>query len=233
MWGGGGDLIIMTAVGVAAALLFLGLVFTRRHLSQHRCVLLHAPAPSVWRRIEDFPLLLAEHGRGRVMGAYGQHAFVKGDPGRNGSVWRSRGSWAGEDYWVDVELVRVEAGKEIVIRLVRDALNTHRALRGHIARLTLKPNGSGTSKLTWDLQARFRPLRLLWQRHFDRVGLNARLLDICLRSVKVDIDNSDIGAGDQAGNSAPRIDRNDDEASRAVVDSSPVTDSDRPPLHLC
>jgi len=207
-------------------------MFTRRSLSLHRSVLLHSPAPSAWRSIENFPQLLAEHGRGRSLGAFGQHEFVKGDLHSNGSVWRTRGIWAGEEYWADAELVRVEAGKEIVIRLLRDSLNTHRALRGHIARLTLQPNGSGISKLTWDLQARLRPTRLLWQRHCDRAGLHARLLDICLRSLKVEIDNRTGDPDAHAGDTTRRADGDKDESSQAIVESPPGAGSESPPLQL-
>ncbi len=176
---------------LATVLVLLVLMVTRRTLSLRRSILLHAPAPLVWPRIQDFPGLLAEHGRGRTLGAFSRHSFVSGAPHSSGSVWRTMGTWAGSDYWVDVKLVRVEPEREIVVRLLRDSLHTHYGLRGHAARLTLQPNGPGTSKLTWELQARFRPSRLLWQRHCDRVRLNARLLDICLRSVKVAIDRAD------------------------------------------
>ena len=204
---GGGDVTILIAVTIASMVLLLALILTRRTLSLHRSVLLHAPVPHAWRCLEDFPQLLMQHGRGRTFGAFIQHAFVKGDPGTDGAVWRTRGNWAGSDYWVDAEIVRVEAGREIVIRLLRDSMHTHHGLRGHIARLTLQPNGAGTSKLTWELQARFRPMRLLWQRHCDRVGLNARLLDISLRSVKVAIDggNGDHAAAGKAESTAGKV----------------------------
>jgi len=221
---------ILIAVILVATLLLVVLMRTRRTLSLHRSVLLHAPVPLVWQQIEDFPGLLAQHGRGRTLGAFSRHDFVKGDPRSSGSVWRTRGTWSGSDYWVDGELVRVEAGREIVIRLLRDSLQTHHGLRGHVARLTLKANGPGTSKLTWELQARFRPTRLLWHRHCDRVRLNARLLDICLRSVKVDIDRGN-GNHDDEARVTTRPAGDDARDAGTVVASPPVLEPGAPRLH--
>jgi len=222
-------LTIFVAFVIVTALLLAVVMLTRRNLALHRAVLLHAPAPLVWSQIEDFPRLLAVHGRGRTFNAFGRHAFVKGDPGSSGSVWRTRGNWEGTDYWVDAELVRVEPGRQIVIRLLRDSMHTHHGLQGHVARLTLQPNGPGTSKLTWDLQARFRAARLLWQRHCDRTRLNARLLDICLRSVKVAIDN---GCSDHTATDVARIaDGGEPERSRTEVPTPPPAGSGGPPLH--
>ena len=195
-------------------------MLTRRTLFLRRSVLLHAPVPLVWPHIQDFPGLLAEHGRGRTLGAFSRHRFVSGDPHSSGSVWRTKGTWAGSDYWVDVELLRVEPGREIVVRLLRDSLHTHHGLLAHVGRLTLKPNGPGISKLTWELKARFRPSRLLWHRHCDRVRLNARLLDICLRSIKVAIEHAD---GDHAADvgATARAAHSDAPVPGAVVVSPP------------
>ncbi|HET6277153.1 MAG TPA: SRPBCC family protein [Candidatus Polarisedimenticolia bacterium] len=221
---------ILIAVAIATLVLLLALMLTRRTLSLHRSVLLHAPVSHVWRCLEDFPRLLMQHGRGRTCGAFIQHAFVKGDPGSGGSVWRTRGSWAGCDYWVDAELVRVEAGREIVIRLLRDSMHTQHGLRGHIARLILQPNGPGTSKLTWDLQARFRPMHLLWQRHCDRGGLSTRLLDISLRSVKAAIDGGN-GDGATAWEAEANAGQVGPHARRAADHAAPPGRPEGPFLH--
>jgi hypothetical protein len=221
-------MIILIAAILTTTLLLVVLMLTRRTLVLHRSVLLHAPVPAVWQRIEDFPGLLAEHGRGRTLGAFSRHSFVKGDPYSSGSAWRTRGIWAGSEYWVDGELVRVEAGRRIVIRLLRDSLQTHHGLRGHVARLTLQPNGPGTCKLTWELQARFRPTRLLWHRHCDRVRLQARLLDICLRSVKVDIDS---GNHDDDAGVTTRTADGEAPAAGPVVPSPHVAERGAPRLH--
>lgn len=218
--------ILIVAV-LAAVLVLIVLMLTRRTVSFHRAVLLHAPVPLVWPRIEDFPVLLAEHGRGRALGAYGRYSFVRGDARSSGSVWRTFGTWAGAEYWADVELVRIEAGREIVVRLLRDSLQTHHGLRGSIARLTLQPNGAGTSKLTWDLQARFRPSRLLWHRHCSRDRLKARLLDLCLRSVKIAIDSEAHDRDADPGATTRPADGD------AVVPSPPADGRGGPRLHPC
>jgi len=223
-------LTILIAIVLFAAILLAVLMLSRRSLSLHRAVLLHTPAPLAWKHIEDFPQLLAVHGRGRAFNAFGRHDFVKGDPGSSGSVWRSSGTWEGADYWFEAEIVRVEPGRQIVVRLLRDSLHTHHGLQGHVAKLTLKSNGSGTSKLTWNLHARFRPARLLWQRHCDRLRLDARLLDICLRSVKVAIDNGSVdvpatGAGQATDDGEP------EERFRPEVPTPPPSGSGGPPLH--
>jgi uncharacterized protein YndB with AHSA1/START domain len=168
---------------------FLGLMPGAR-LDLSRSVLVRASAERSWEFVRNLPALHARHGKGRDYGVITDWSLRHGDGESTGSIWRARGTWRGSSYWADVEIVRVEPGKELTIRLRSDSLRTHRGLRNHSGTLTLEPAGDGTTKITWRLRARLRAPRLLVARALASARLRARLFDHGLRSLKIEIEQA-------------------------------------------
>lgn len=152
---------------------------------------MHAPAGRVWEFVRHLPALHERHGKARDLCRITEWTLRHGDGEHAGSVWRVRGAWDGSDYWADLEIVKVDPGRQLAFSLRRDSLGTHRALRKHVGTLLLEETGSGTTKITWNLRAELRMPRLLLARLRSRSRLQARLFDQGLRSLKVLIDNSE------------------------------------------
>lgn len=157
-------------------------------LDLSRSVLVHAPAEVVWDQVRGLPALLSRHGKARDFGLIADWTARHGNGESPGSVWRAHGTWRGSPYWVDVEIARVDPGKEVAIRLRRDSLRTERGLREHLGALTLQPLGPEATKVTWRLRARLRGPRIVLARLASSGSLQARLLDLGLRSLKIEID---------------------------------------------
>jgi hypothetical protein len=170
-------LLILSAVGRS-----LLRSLSRVHL--HRSILVHASAERAWRRLCDLPLLVSRHGRAPGGVSLDDWSLREGDGETPGSVWRGRGGTGGRAVWVELQITRREPASEICFRLIRDSLKTHRALRLHRASLTLREISPGTTKVTWQLQARLHGPRLLLVRLLAPSTLRARLVDVGLRSVK-------------------------------------------------
>jgi hypothetical protein len=100
-------------------------------------------------------------------------------------VWRSEGTWNRRPYWSEIELLASRPSKGLAIRLVRDALGTEHALLRHRVEMQVIEVRPGRTKLTWRLSARIHRVRMLFGRYFASERIEARLLDISLRSLKV------------------------------------------------
>lgn len=181
-------LLIVCLTAPLLLLLLLGMRYGRA-IELRRAVLLHAPPPRVWESVRRLPALLTNHGRAQAMGALDRCTIEDGDGESPGSVWRIRGRWGRSPYWADVKIARCAPGREIAVRLLRDSLRTDRGLRDHLGTLTMEPSEGGT-KLTWHLQADLRGPRLILARLLARRHLQARLLDLRLRSLKIALDRA-------------------------------------------
>ena len=182
-------LVAATLVLLSLAAACLGLLAGGR-LVLARSVLVHATADRVWELVRDLPALHARHGKGREYWVIVDWKLRHGDGRNAGSIWQARGTWRGSPYWADLEILRVEPGRELAIRLRGDSLRTHRGLRNHVGSLTLEPAGPAVTKITWRLRARLRAPRLLFTRACFPARLRARLFDHGLRSLKVEIDQA-------------------------------------------
>ncbi|HEV8700570.1 MAG TPA: SRPBCC family protein [Candidatus Polarisedimenticolia bacterium] len=204
---------ILAAGGTAALLLLLlgvlaagtaGVLFARR-LELTRSVMVHAPAGRAWEFVRHLPALHERHGKARELCPITAWSLRHGDGAHAGSVWRAHGDWDGSPYWADLEVVRVDPGRQLAFALRRDSLGTHRGLKTHLGTLLLETAGSDATKLTWCLRAELRGPRLILARMRSRSRLQARLFDQGLRSLKVEIDNS--------AREGTETDRSADEAS--------------------
>lgn len=177
-------------LGLVAILLVVAAVHASlRALSRirlHRSILVHVPVGRAWTRVSDLPYFLSTHGRVRGAAAIDDWSLREGDGRAVGSVWR--GTARDRSYWLDLQITRREPGDEIGFRLMRDSHRTHRALRRHQASIKLREVRSGMTKITWELHARLRGARLRLLRLFSPSTLNARLLDIGLRTVKASVE---------------------------------------------
>lgn len=209
---GGTAVILLVLLLAVLAAVTTGLVILRR-LEVSRSVVVHASRDKVWEFVRHLPSLHERHGKARDLCDITGWTLRHGDGEGAGSVWRAKGAWNGADYWADLEIVKVDPGRQLAFTLRRDSLGTHRALRKHLGTLLLEETGSGTTKITWRLQAVLRMPRLLLARLSSRSRLQARLFDQGLRSLKVAIDNS---VPDE-----PRAGR--------PLDASPAADAPAPP----
>jgi uncharacterized protein YndB with AHSA1/START domain len=181
------------AAGGTAVLLAAGAAgfLFRRRLDVTRSVQVHVPAGRVWEFVRHLPALHERHGKARDLCRITEWTLRHGDGEHAGSVWRAHGAWDDSDYWADLEIVKMDPGRQLAFTLRRDSLGTHRALRKHLGTLLLEEAGSGMTKITWRLRAELRMPRLLLARLRSRSRLQARLFDQGLRSLKVAIDNSE------------------------------------------
>lgn len=159
-------------------------------LDKHRTVLVHAPSSRVWDLVSDLPTLCTSHAKLPARTSVEEWKIISGDGRSTGSVWRGRGTRGSGPFWMEVQIVRDERGVERCIRLRRDSLGTHIGLRSHSALLQLEEIDDRTTKLTWRLHARLKGMRLLWMRLVSAPELQARLLDLGLRSIKVTLENA-------------------------------------------
>jgi Polyketide cyclase / dehydrase and lipid transport len=179
-------LVLVTAIVI---LLFFALGMARlvacREIDTRRAVVLHVPAERVWQIASEIPALLASHGRGRPVLDITSWRVVQGDGREPGTIWRSEGTWERRPYWSEIELVASQPPNGLAIRLVRDALGTQHALLRHRVEMQVIEVRPGRTKVTWRLSARIHRVRMLFGRYFASERIEARLLDIHLRSVKV------------------------------------------------
>lgn len=174
-----------------ALVTFLVAIFGRgpaRRIDERRSILVHADTDGAWSSLRRVPDLIGRHGKTSDYADLTAWTLRHGDGDSPGSVWRADGTWGPRPYWFEVEIVRSDAGRELTIRLRRDAFGTERGVRGHRGTLQLNPAGSGTTKITWHLSARLTGARLLPARFMSPATLRARLLDQKLRSLKAEID---------------------------------------------
>ena len=166
-------------------------VLARLHASRKvesiRSVLLHVPIDRAWEAVRDFPALFAAHGRGRPLLLIQSSALQAGD-GAASSVWRTQGTWAGRPYSADIEVLESAAPHVLAVRLVRDSLGSERGLHRHRGELRLRAVDDSSTKITWQLTARVHSLPMLLGRVLAPERVNARLLDLSLRSFKAAID---------------------------------------------
>jgi hypothetical protein len=166
---------------------FFGLLPGGR-LDLSRSVLVHASTESAWEIVRKLPDLHGRHGKTKDFGSIVGWSLRHGDGESAGSVWRVQGTWRRVPYWADVQVIRIVSGRELTIRLLRDSLGTERGLRDHLGSLSLEMIGPDATKITWRLRARLRDPRLLLARLLSLPRLRARLFDVGLRSLKVEID---------------------------------------------
>jgi hypothetical protein len=207
--------------GVGSILLLAG------RLDRRRSILVHVPLAHAWKAIRHFPGLHERHGKARGLVAIERWTLHRGDGESPGTVWRVHGLWGGAPYWADVEIVRVEAGRELAITLVRDSLGTHRGLVGHIGSLTLEAIAPGSTKLTWQLRARLRGLRLRLAHARSATRLRARLFDQGLRSIKVRMEQA-TDATAAASVSMPPVEQ-EPRPRRGAMEAPPVEGPLHPP----
>lgn len=193
--------IVLFLLLVAAALLFraAGRYETRRS------VLVRLPHDRIWDMVRDLPDLHSRHGKGRAFGGLVSWEVLRGDGGGAGSLWAAQGDWKGGPYRAEIALVEVEAPRRLVYTLRRDSFGTHRALRAHRASLTLEPAGAGVTKIALHLEARLRGVRARLLRLRSRPVLEARLLDLGLRSFKLHLERGRNGAESVAPGGGPGI----------------------------
>lgn len=187
---------------VTAAVLFAGLaivVLARlracRTVESIRSVLVHVPIDRAWDLVRDFPALFAAHGRGRPLLRIESTRLDRGDGRSASSVWTQSGTWGGRPYWAEIEILRSDPPHSLAIRLVRDALGSERGLLRHGGELRLRAEGERSTKITWQLSARIHRLPMLLGRALAPERVEARLLDLSLRSLKVAIDGGTRPAG--------------------------------------
>jgi uncharacterized protein YndB with AHSA1/START domain len=192
----------LALLGLAAFLLVAAgsILLLSGSLDLRRSVMVHVPLAQAWKAIRHFPGLHERHGKARGLAAIEDWTLRRGDGEGPGTIWRAHGRWGGAPYWADVEIVRVEAGRELAFTLMHDSLGTHRGLEGHLGSLTLEATAPGTTKLTWRLRARLRGPRLRLAHAFSAPRLRARLFDQGLRSIKVRMEQAMEAAAGADGN---------------------------------
>lgn len=200
---------VLLLVATGSILLLAGRIDLRRS------VMVHVPLAQAWQGIRHFPGLHGRHGKVRGLAAIEDWTLRRGDGEGPGTIWRAHGRWRDAPYWADVEIVRVDAGRELAITLIRDSLGTHRGLQGHLGSLTLEAIAPGTTKLTWRLRARLRGPRLRLAHVFSGPRLRARLFDQGLRSIKVRMEQTTAAGAGTAG-SAPEAERGPSPRSEAI-----------------
>ena len=177
---------IVILAGLVAALLLL--LRRCRVVSSTRSVLLHIPIDRAWDLASDFPALFAAHGRGRPLLRVTSSALERGDGRTAGSVWVQSGAWGRHPYRARVEIVEIEAPSLLAIRLLEDDRGSERALVRHRGELRLRAVSERSTKVTWHLSARCHGLPTMVERLLVPERVEARLLDLSLRSLKASID---------------------------------------------
>jgi len=183
----------MSTIIAASALAALGVLIAMklhagRPCRESRSVLLHVPIEVAWTRIRDFGALQAAHGRGRPLLRVESSKLQRGDGLTPGTVWRQEGRWGDQPWWAEIEIISVEPPRWLEVTLLRDVFGTRYGLEYHRCFVELKPEGADSTKLSFRLRARTRGARLTLARTFSPERLSARLLDLGLRSLKVEVD---------------------------------------------
>ncbi|MGH9749809.1 MAG: SRPBCC family protein [Candidatus Polarisedimenticolia bacterium] len=193
---------------VASLLLLVAAVLLFRaagRFETRRSVLVRIPHDRIWEIVRDLPDLHSRHGKGRAFGGLVSWEVLRGDGAGAGSLWAAQGDWKGGPYRAEIALVEVEAPRRLVYALRRDSFGTHRALRTHRASLTLEPAGAGVTKIALHLEARLRGVRARLLCLLSRPVLEARLLDLGLRSFKVHLERGRNGAEPPAPGGIPGV----------------------------
>lgn len=195
--------VLVTAVVIFGGLAILVLARLRacRVVASTRSVLVHVPIDRAWELVRDFPALFAAHGRGRPLLRVQSSRIDRGDGLSAASLWQQRGTWAGRPYSADIEVLESDPPHALAVRLVRDTLGSERGLLRYRGELRLRAESPRTTKITWQLSARIHGLPMLLARAFVPERVDARLLDLSLRSLKAAIDGGTRPAG--VGKSAP------------------------------
>jgi hypothetical protein len=190
-------LVLVTATVICGGLAIALLARLRAIMvvSSSRSVLLHVPIERAWEMVRDFPVLFAAHGRGRPLMHVQASAVERGDGLTPHSVWRQHGTWGGRPYSARIEILDVDAPNALAIRLVGDNLKSERGLLRHRGELRLRPEGGRSTKVTWHLSARIHSLPMLFARLLAPERVEARLLDLSLRSLKAVVDGGTRPAG--------------------------------------
>ncbi|HET8946207.1 MAG TPA: SRPBCC family protein [Candidatus Polarisedimenticolia bacterium] len=190
-------LVLVTATLICGGLAIALLARLRaiRVVSSTRSVLLHVPIDRAWEMVRDFPALFAAHGRGRPLLSVQASTLEQGDGHTSRSVWRQRGTWGRHPYSARIEILEVEAPTALAVRFVGDNLRSERGLLRHRGELRLRAEGERSTKVTWQLSARIHSLPMLFARLLAPERVEARLLDLSLRSLKAAVDGGTRPAG--------------------------------------
>jgi hypothetical protein len=156
------------------------------------------PIEEAWKSIRDFGALHMAHGRGRPLVKIGSSTLLRGDGLEPGSIWRQRGTWDGANFFCEIEIVESEAPQRLVVSLHRDSFGTQQGLTRHRCIIDLAPFDAHSTRLRLRMTARLNNLRLVLGRTFSPERMQARLLDLGLRSLKLALE----GAGATAAEAA-------------------------------
>jgi uncharacterized protein YndB with AHSA1/START domain len=182
-------LIYIAAFGVLVGLGFILRMQAGRLCVDSRSIRLQLPIETVWEMVRDYGGLQAAHGRGRPLLDVRSSEVRLGDGVSPGTVWRQRGRWGEEPWWAEIEIVAIEPPRKLEVRLARDVFATHQGLARHRCILELEPDGPDATKLFFTLDARTRGLRVTLARTVSPERVHARLLDVGLRSLKMDLES--------------------------------------------
>jgi len=190
-------LVLVTATMIFGGLAIALLARLRaiRVVHSTRSVLLHIPIDRAWELVQDFPALFAAHGRGRPLLRVQTSHLERGDGRTPHSVWLQQGTWGQRPYSARIEILEVAAPAVLAVRLVGDNLRSERGLLRHRGELRLHAVGERSTKVTWHLSARIHSMPMLFARLLAPERVEARLLDLSLRSLKAVVDGGTRPAG--------------------------------------
>lgn len=188
-------LVTATVIFAGLAIALLARLRAIRVVSSTRSVLLHVPIDRAWELVRDFPALFAAHGRGRPLLRVQTSTLERGDGRTPLSLWTQRGTWGRHPYSARIEILEVAAPTALAVRLVGDTLHSERGLLRHRGELRLHAVGERSTKVTWQLSARIHSLPMLFARLLAPERVEARLLDLSLRSLKGVVDGGTRPAG--------------------------------------
>ena len=188
-------LVLATVIFGGLAIALLARLRAIRVVSSTRSVLLHIPIDRAWELVHDFPALFAAHGRGRPLLKVHTSTLERGDVNTPHSVWRQQGTWGRRPYSARIEILEVAAPTALAVRLLGDNLRSERGLLRHRGELRLHAVGARSTKVTWQLSARIHSLPMLFARLLAPERVEARLLDLSLRSLKAVVDGGTRPAG--------------------------------------
>lgn len=185
---------LILAMGSLIVFLVMVHLIIGRTCRENRGVLVQASIEDAWKSIRDFGALHADHGRGRPLVAIESSSLVRGDGVEPGSIWRQTGTWDGNPYWAEIEIIESEAPRRIVVSLRRDSFGTQSGLMRHRLEIDLAPFDARRTRVRLRMTARLNNLRLVLARTLSPERMHARLLDLGLRSLKMGVETAGLAA---------------------------------------